>query len=144
MSVNYTGDITQFELWIWWLPSERGFYSTMFYLAYPSNVTPGTITPNPIRKFLIGCNDGYAPMCLMFMDCQFDWVWTHHQTCFLTDAQPSVIEIGPPVVNGLEARNCEPAYPEEPVTILNKLAMNQGAVIAGEPQSWGAIKSLYR
>ena len=144
MSVYYGGPFTQFEIWVWWLPSERGLHSTMFYLAYPSNVTAQTITLNPSAQFLFGCNDGYEPMCATFIDCQLDWVWTHQQTCFLTDAQPSVIEIGPPVVNGLEARNCELGYPEEPVTILNKLAMNQGAVIAVEPETWSAIKRLFR
>jgi len=140
MSVDYGGPLTQFEIWVWWLPSERGLHSTMFYLAYPSNVTPGAITPNPIRKFLIGCNDGYEPMCVTFMDCQFDWVWTHRQTCYLTDAQPSVMEFA----TLLEARNCENGYPMESITVFNKLGLNQDAVIAVEPQSWGAIKSLYR
>jgi hypothetical protein len=140
MSVYYGGVLTQFEVWVWWLPSERGLHSTMFYLTYPSNVSPGAITPNPIRKFLIGCNDGYAPMCVTFRDCQCDWVWTHRQTCYLMDAQPSVMEFA----TLLEAANCGTGYPVEPITILNKLALNQGAVIAVEPQTWGAIKSLYR
>jgi hypothetical protein len=59
---------------------------------------------------------------------------------------PSVIEIGPfSGMSKIESYTCEAGYPAAPATIImNKLALNQGVVIAVEPQSWGAIKSLYR
>jgi hypothetical protein len=44
----------------------------------------------------------------------------------------------------LEAANCEAGYPQEPITVINKLGLNQDAVVAVEPESWGAIKSIYR
>jgi len=140
MSVDYGGAPTQFEVWVWWLPSERGLHAPYFIFEYPSNVTPGTIAPNPFREFLIGCNYLGAPMCVTFTDCQFDWIWSHHQTCYLNDGQPSVLEFS----GVLEARNCETGYPLEPITVLNKLGLNRDAVLDVEPQAWGAIKSLYR
>ncbi|MCX5752871.1 MAG: hypothetical protein NTW97_04390 [Candidatus Krumholzibacteria bacterium] len=146
LSVNYTGTYTHFEMWLWWLPSENGMQAVEFGMTYPSNVIQSTVTINPLG-YGIGCNWSYDYKCLAFGEgsCQMDWVWTHHQLCFLTDALPSVIEIGPPPgLSAIGAANCLPGYPVEPVTVLNKLGLNQDGVIAVEPESWGAIKNLYR
>jgi hypothetical protein len=145
MSVNYTGAFTSFEIWLWWLPSEHGLYAAEFGMVYPSNVIAYTITFNPTLQVLLGCDYWPDNVCAVFNSCQADWIWTHHQTCFLTDGLPSVIEIGPPSgLSAIGAANCELGNPVEPTTILNKFALNQDGVIAVEPQSWGAIKSLYR
>ena len=146
MSVNYAGTATQFELWIWWLPSERGLQAVEFGMTYPANVIRSTITC--AVPGIGACWWWNNSTCLAFDEglCQMDWVWTHHQTCFLTDAMPSVIEIGPfSGMSEIESYTCEAGYPAGPATIiLNKLALNQEEVIAVEPQSWGAIKNLYR
>jgi len=142
-SVFNMGAITEFDVWVWWLPSEHGLHSTIFRLTYPPNVTPGTITLNPNSQPLIGCNDGYEPMCATFVSCQLGWVWTHRQRCYLTGYKPGDIKIGPPGVNTLEAWNCEPGYPAEPMIVISRLYVNWWWDEA-EPQSWGAIKSLYR
>lgn len=140
MSVDYAGAVTQFEVWVWWMPSEKGLHAVSFYLAYPANVTQDLITPNPNREYLIGCNDGYEPMCVTFAECRTEWVWSHHQTCYLTDGQQSVLGFAA----YLEAASCEPGNPPEPITVLDKLGLNRGGVIEVEPQPWGAIKSLCR
>jgi len=101
------------------------------------------VMQNPNLCVCLGRCYGYV--CPLFNECQADWVWTHQQACYVTDALPSVIEIGPrPGASVIEAANCEPGYPLEIVVVYNKFALNQDAVIAVEPQSWGAIKSIYR
>jgi hypothetical protein len=142
-SVDYAGAVTEFDVWVWWLPSEHGLIANSFRLAYPSNVTWGTITLNPNTMPNIGCNDGWEPMCAIFSNCELDWVWSHHQRCYLTDAMPSAIQIVPPDPDPIEAANCEMGNPLDQVVVLNRLNMNWW-FDAAEPQTWGAIKSLYR
>jgi len=146
MSVNNPGGFFPFTLWIWWLPSERGLYATECAIAYPPNVLASTVTANPYLQVNLGCDEG--PMrgtCWVFQSCVTEWIWTHQQICYLTNTLPDFIETGP--VCGLSqimAANCEPGYPVETVTVFNKLALNREAVIAVEPQTWGAIKNLCR
>jgi len=143
MSVDYPGAFMPFELWIWWLPSEHGLAAAMYQITYPSNVIQGNLIVNPLAQVNLGCVD--PQLCAVFeTNCQMDWVWTHRRTCFLTDALPGFIEIGPPGPSTLEAANCDLGYPMEAVTILNKFGVNQEAVVAVGSRSWGAIKSLYR
>ena len=141
-AVSNPGGFFPFMLWIWWLPSEHGLMASEFMMTYPSNVIAGTVIANPLLSVSLGCI-GYV--CPTFVECQVDWVWTHQQACYLTDALPSVIEIGPrPGASVIEAANCDPGYPLETVVVYNKFALNRDAVIGVESQSWGAIKSLYR
>jgi hypothetical protein len=137
---------TPFQLWIWWLPSEHGLMATEYRVRIPSNVVVTAYVKNPELQVLLGCPPpGENYTCAVFSDCEMYWVWTHQLTCLLTDPTPGFIEILPRSSESvIWAASCEAGYPLEPVTILNKFGINQNAVIAVEPESWGAIKSLYR
>jgi len=143
MSVYNTGGFMPFELWIWWLPSQHGLITMEFKLTYPSNVIAILVTRNPDLMIVLDECIGY--LCPMFQTCHIDWVWSHHQTCYLTSAVPGFVEIGPsPYASAVLAANCELGYPIEEVIVLNNLALNQEGAIAVELQSWGAIRNLYR
>jgi hypothetical protein len=49
-----------------------------------------------------------------------------------------------PPDTALVVANCLSGYPVERAAILNEFGLNQPYLIAVEPVSWGAIKSLYR
>jgi hypothetical protein len=137
--IFYTGTDTEFDTWVWWLPSERGLHAVLFHLSFPSNVIPGEITLNPDAEGLVGCNDGVEPYCATFLDCQYgDWVWSHRQSCLLISDALSLVQIaGTP-----EAASCEPGYPAEPLIVMPYLILNYKDAV--RLQTWGAIKSLYR
>ena len=141
-AVNYP-----FSVWFLCLPSENGLVAIAFHVTYPSNIIVTLTVANPwMSSPTLDCPlTGEPGLCAVFGDCQLDWVWTHRLTCLAYDDLPSFIEVGPLSYESvLEAATCQPGNPTEPVTILNKFGINQNGVIAGEPQSWGAIKSLYR
>ena len=144
-SVN-PATFVSFQLWIWWLPSEHGLMATEYRVAMPSNVIALSMVSNPDLQVLLGCPlFGENYLCAYFSSCMADWVYTHRLACMLTAPTPGFIEILPRSSESvIWAANCEEGYPMEAVTILNKFGINRDAVIAVEPQTWGAIKSLYR
>lgn len=134
----------QFQLWIWWLPSERGLMAADFDVAFPANVVVLASVQNPQLCVCLGRCLG-PHFCPLFDSCQPDWVWTHQLTCMVTDPAPGFIEIGPlPGTTEIYAANCEAGYPMEAVAVFDRFGINQDAVVGVEPQSWGAIKSIYR
>ena len=135
--VWYTGTDTQFDAWVWWLPSARGLHAVTLQLSFPSNVIPGEITLAPGTEGLTGCNDGVGPYCAMFLYCPSDWVWSHRRSCILITDEKSMVQI----VGTPEATSCDPGYPAEPLIIMPYIFLN--LKIAVEPQAWGAIKSLF-
>jgi hypothetical protein len=137
---------TSFQIWIWWLPSEHGLMATEYRVAMPSNVIALSTVSNPALQVLLGCPSiGENYLCAVFSSCTADWVYTHQLTCMLMAPTPGFIEVLPRLSESvIWAANCEEGYPVEPVTILNRFGVNQDGVIAVEPESWGAIKSLYR
>jgi hypothetical protein len=138
MWVWYTGSTTEFDMWAWWLPSSRGLHAVTFQLWIPQNVVPGTITLNPNAQALLGCNGGVEPYCATFLECQFDWVWSHRQRCYLmNDDERTIWFRGNP-----QAALCDPGYPTEDAAMICGLIVNYRDAV--EPQTWGAIKSLYR
>lgn len=148
VSVN-PATYTSFDVWISFLPSVHGMQATEFRVTMPSNVHVVVVFRNPIMLVTLGCPPpGESYECVVFGEgtCATEWVWTHRLTCLLMDPAPGVIEILPPREgeSAIAVYNCEAGYPAEPATILNKFGINQDAVIAVEPQTWGAIKSLYR
>lgn len=139
---------SQFSVVFWCLPSERGFQGMTYHVTTPSNVIVTSSNQNPQLVVTLGCIPfGEEGLCAILPEggCALDWLWTHQLTCLVTDNLPGVIEVGPlSCYSALEAFTCEPGYPAETVTILNKFGINQNAVIGIEPQTWGALKSLYR
>jgi hypothetical protein len=106
-------------------------------------VIASTITVNPLVAAILG--DPPSGTSAAFGDCQMAWVWTHQQTCYLTDMSPSVIQIvAHPTGGGLNVATCEDGYPIATARALTPLYLNQTGPIAAEPVSWGTIKSLYR
>lgn len=137
-----------FSVTFWVLPSERGFQGMIYKGTVSSNVIVTSTYANPQLAVMLGCIPfGCSGACAILPEgsCQMDWFWTHTLTCMVLDAQPGFIEAGPMSCESvLMAANCQPGYPSEPVTILDKFGIYQEAVLEIEPQPWGAIKSLYR
>ncbi len=136
----------QFVVWIWWLPSERGFMAAAFRIpAQDSKYARLALINNPSMPVVMDCGFGDDAMCAVFNECQTDWVWSQQITYLLMDTQPCAIEIGPPSgESAILALSCEAGNPAEPVAVFNQFGVNQDAVLAVEPQSWGAIKGLFR
>jgi hypothetical protein len=136
----------QFVVWIWWLPSERGFIAASFRIpAQESKYARLALINNPSMPIIMDCGFGDDAMCAVFNECQGDWVWSQQIAYLLMDAQPGVVEIVPPSgESAILAVTCEPGNPTEPVAVFNQFGVNRDAVIAVEPQSWGAIKGMYR
>jgi len=134
-----------FEMWIWCLPSENGLSAVQFAISYPDNVIQGDVTINPDCSLWIGSlAEGVS---IVFDTCVWEdkYYWTHHQTLFVTDLNPSTIRI-------VEHPD---AYPEPGVWFLNCIAIKESCRVssglylnhcpfATQSASWGAIKSLYK
>ena len=143
-SVIGHGAFVPFTIWIWWLPSVRGLLLGEIALEYPSNVITTTWTTNSMNNCGLCCLGASDPIYVCFANCQWDWVWSHQMTCYLTDGAPTAIRIVPTIDGDPSAAGCGPGYPVEPATVFTSLYLNQYGPIATEPISWGTIKSLYR
>jgi len=131
-----------FTLWVWSYPGDQGLMATEFTLELPSNVTlVGSEMNFGVCAPVVGC---YWPcLCCPYQACQTDWHWSWKIDCVLIDSNPSLIRIKSCGTDPMiQAPNCSIGYPVEQVTVLNDFGLNQ--LIATEPVSWGAIRSLYR
>ncbi len=133
------------EMWIWCLPGALGMICYEMGLNFPSNVIESTATSNDALSPCVGC----TRWSLCFMMCQLDWVWIWHQTLWVTDSEPSIVEItGHPQSGMHRFYNCEPGYPAEPCIIYTSLFINydpsdpECMATSSEKRSWGAIKSI--
>lgn len=144
--VYLVGPFMPFEIWIWWYAGEDGLAATMHELVFPSNVLHVTETQSPECIVALGCECSLSnpAYCCQRVSCATGWAWSHHISCYLTDANPSWIEIVPCPGQPLVAASCAPGYPLEEVTVLYDLGLNQMCLWATEPLSWGSIKGLYR
>jgi len=137
----YLGE--EFEVWIWVLPSTRGVQAVGFMLGYPANVNMGFIKENPAIVISSGfLNTGIIST---YLDCQYDWVWTHHQTISLKkNLTPRFFSILPhPQTGTVDAARCDEDYTLETLYRLNYLYFLSGCAYGTKEASWGAIKSLF-
>ena len=130
-----------FEVWVWWRPGTFGFISARYRISFPANVV--TIEAHAGPDMLSRIDDGV--IFLAFNYCRMDWAWTHYFSCTLGGELQGLVAVCPPAGESeIRAVTCGYGDPMEPVVILNEFGINQDAVIAVEPQTWGAIKGLYR
>ena len=122
--VFYAGSpFTEFTMWIWCLPSDKGLQSAEFKVMYPANVTPGAnITLNP--HIVASTGDLNGGTSVTFDDCQTDWVWTHQQECYLINNRCGVIRIDDLPGSSLGFYTCAPGDPEQPLIAFGRLGIN--------------------
>lgn len=121
--VSYAGPSTEATVYVLFAPSSRGLYGAEFSLVYPANVIPADVTTNPLISAYLG--DLSTGMSFAFLDCQTDWVWSHHQRLFLTSADPAFVKIAASSLSGeCQVASCELGYPLEPVFFSSLLGVN--------------------
>lgn len=119
----YAGAPTEITMYIFCNPTARGLYAVEFSIAYPANVLVGDVTTNPLIAVELGDLD--TGTSVAFNDCQNDWVWTHHQSLFLTNTEETRVEIEKHESAGeYQMATCELGYPLEPVFISSLLCFN--------------------
>ena len=79
------------EMYIWFLPSDRGQMCAEFMLVYPDNVLQSTLTQNYGICEILGTLDTGMRVC--YCECKWAWNWMFHQTIYLTDFTPACIKI---------------------------------------------------
>ncbi len=121
--VSYAGPYTEATVYVLFAPSSRGLYGAEFSLVYPANVLPADVTTNPLISVYLG--DLGTGVSFAFLDCQTDWVWSHHQRLFLTSADPAFVKIAASSLSGeCQVASCEIGYPLEPVVFSSLLGVN--------------------
>jgi hypothetical protein len=125
-TVSYAGPYTEFTLYVYCKPGEQGLAAVEFAVAYPPNVMPGETTPNPLLSIEFG--DLGTGMSVAFIECQHDWVWTHHQLVYLLDTSAARIEIAKHQDSGAyQLATCEPGYPTEAVLLASSICLNSAS-----------------
>jgi len=136
-----------FTTWVWILPGYDGVQCASFKLIQPEWNLWIETTPNPLNSIILGSPyaDEGVSFCFAYGACQTDWVWLYQiQQLPMSAGVPGYIEIVEwPHSGAVEIADCTCGYPIEPVTILNKLGLNQDALIHTDDASWGAIKDIY-
>ena len=140
------GGFAQVEMYIYALGNDAGLQAAEFQIIYPSNVISSTLTGNPDISVAMGSLE--EGISVAFLSCHYDWTWTHHQTLYVKDTNPSIVELhyDPGLPAGqqyLTLADCTDDHIGYEATLLNNLYLNQECVIANEETSWGAIKDLY-
>jgi hypothetical protein len=142
--VTFSGEFQALEVWVWCLPGVNGVICANFDLHYPSNIIVSTsyINEDIFSPSLSNteCLPGYC-----YKECQYDWHWIYRTVFYITDYEPSYIEIiDHPVCGYYHLNNCEEGHPEETCKILTNLYINSCEPYAVQESSWGVIKSLFR
>lgn len=110
------------EMWVWCHPSDNGLICAEFAVSFPPNTITSTITWNPDITPVIG--DIWTGVSVCFNNCYYDWVWPLHETIYVVDPVPSVIEVIPYPEYGLHFANCFPGYPLEEAGVCTNLYIN--------------------
>ncbi len=130
--VEYTGDLTLFDLYVWCLPSERGMKCAEFAVNYPTGVFGGPVTESSFISGSLG--DLASGMSVCFIDCQYYWIWTHKQTCMLMTEDSEVMQIIPhPGVYpepAIQFANCLEGFPKEPAFRMSDVLVNPGQAVS--------------
>jgi len=138
--------MTDFMMYIYWLPSVDGFQGSEFKVSYPANVLKGLVTTNSRIVVSLGSLSTGISVVLAEGDCQPPGVWieTHHQECTLLSITPSIIEIvAHPTVGYYQVAICDENFSIRPVKKFTNLCLNSACATATESKTWGAIKSLF-
>jgi len=134
-----------YTTWVWILPGFWGLMCSEFKLIQPEwNLCINT-TPNPLNSVIIGAPYNDEGVAICFEHCQTDWVWLYQlEQLPLSAGVPGYIEIVKcPQSYDVIISDCTRGYPIDPFKILNKLGLNQDALIHNDDASWGAIKDIY-
>jgi hypothetical protein len=118
------GSFIQFEMYVWMLPSSTGIIAGEFEILYPADVIASTVTTNPDITVVLGqLNTGTT---FAFGTCHVDWVWSHHQTCYVFSNAPEFIQVAgdPASGTGPQYATCEVGYPLSPFIVLGYLGVN--------------------
>jgi len=122
-TVSYPGAPAEFTMYVFCRPGEQGMIAAEFGIAYPANVIPAAVTENLLISISLGSLD--AGISVAFLDCQNDWVWTHHQSLFLVNADETRIEIEKHrAADAYQFATCELGYPAEPALISSAVCCN--------------------
>lgn len=143
---DYSGAVTPFTMYIFWLAPTQGINAVEFAVTYPANVIGSTVTTNAGIVVSLGTLPGGISCAWAAGDCQLAGVWveSHHQSCFLTSAALGLIEVvAHPVAGGPQIASCELGYPIYQVKKYTNLCLNQTCEIAVQDATWGAIKSIF-
>ena len=125
----FPSQYTQFDAYIWCLPSVRGLQAAEFAVSLPATVVILAIDQYPDITLSLGSFPTGISVVFGEGNCQMDWVWTHRFTCLSLANTPGLISIMPhPAVQPVPAyqfASCEAGYPIESCTILSHLYVNQ-------------------
>lgn len=134
-----------FTVWTWVQPGDDGMICAEYAMTVPASCFVTGTTVNPAHSVALG--DPLAGVSICFPTCNTDWQWTYQQSILPTVAGvPDFIDILPhPDAGAVQAANCLPGYPIEPMIVFNNLGLNQDCeeAIGNETSSWGAIKGMY-
>ena len=119
-----SGQITEFTMYLFSYPSQEGQRDLEFAIKYPSNVTQGVFAVNDA---VVASSVGEPALGVEahLRECNYDWIWTHRQTCYLLDSQKSTVGIvRHPAAGAYGFRSCLSGNPFESVDILTHLYCN--------------------
>ena len=80
-----------FTVYFFCRPGSDGMMCAEYAVSYPSSVIPGDVASNAGISVELGTLQEGMSVC--FSECRTDWVWTHSQQCFLTEATPTSMRI---------------------------------------------------
>jgi hypothetical protein len=120
---------TQFDAYVWCLPSSRGLIAAEFAVSFPAWVITLATAQHPNIAISLGSLMTGISVAFGEGNCQRNWVWLHRVTCMSLANTSGLISIIPhPAVQPVPAyqfASCEPGYPIESCTILSSLYVNQ-------------------
>ncbi len=141
-TVSFAGGYTEFTMYVFCGPTDRGLFAAEFSIAYPGNVLSADVTTNPLISVSLGDLD--TGISVAFAECQNDWIWTHRQRLFLTSGDAARVGIEKNEVAGeYQIATCGLGYPLEPVFFSSQLCLNAeyppdtaAPLIQGSNPSW--------
>lgn len=131
------------SIYAWVLPGYRGARAVEFAVSYPPVVIPSSVTLNCSRVDCIRlCLEPCASW--IYVQCETDWAWVWRQDLFVVGPAPGIARVVPaPGLAQIGYASCEPGYPVYPMIPCTDFYFNSCGDMAGEPSTWGSIKSLY-
>jgi len=120
---------TQFDVYIWCLPSVRGLQAAEFAVSFPATVVILATVQYPDITLSLGSFPAGISVAFGEGNCQMDWVWTHRVRCLSLANTPGYIGIiphpGTLPVPAYQFASCQVGYPIEPCLNISRLYVNQ-------------------
>ena len=120
---------TQFDAYIWCLPSVRGLQAAEFAVSFPATVIILAIVQYPDIALSLGSFPAGISVAFGEGNCQMDWVWTHRVRCLSLTNTPGYIGIiphpGTLPAPAYQFASCQAGYPIEPCLNISRLYVNQ-------------------